>query len=112
MALYETVFIARQDLSAGQVETLATTMTDIITQGKGEVTKTELCGLRTLAYSIKKNRKGHYVLFNVDAPPAAVKEMERQMGLNEDILRFLTIRVDELDDVITQSEERKEITIR
>jgi small subunit ribosomal protein S6 len=97
MALYETVFIARQDLSAGQVETLATTMTDILTQGQGEVTKTEFCGLRNLAYSIKKNRKGHYVLFNVDAPPAAVKEMERQMGLNEDILRFLTIRVDVLD---------------
>ena len=97
MALYETVFIARQDLSAGQVEALAATMTDILTQGQGEVTKTEFCGLRNLAYSIKKNRKGHYVLFNIDAPAPAVKEMERQMGLNEDILRFLTIRVETLD---------------
>ncbi|MBS0271734.1 MAG: 30S ribosomal protein S6 [Proteobacteria bacterium] len=97
MAFYETVFIARQDLSAAQVETLATNLTDILTQGQGDVTKTEFCGLRTLAYSIKKNRKGHYVLFNIDAPPAAVKEMERQMRLNEDILRFLTLKVEALD---------------
>lgn len=97
MALYESVFIARQELSAAQVEALAANFTDIITQGKGEVTKTEFCGLRTLAYSIKKNRKGHYVLFNIDAPAAAVKEMERQIGLNEDILRHLTIKMDKLD---------------
>ncbi len=97
MALYETVFIARQELSAAQVEALAANLTDILTQGQGEVTKTEFCGLRSLAYSIKKNRKGHYVLFNIDAPPAAVKEMERQMHLNEDILRFLTLKVDKLD---------------
>ena len=96
MALYETVFIARQDLSAAQVEALAANLTDIITQGQGEVAKTEFCGLRTLAYSIKKNRKGHYVLFNIDAPIPAVKEMERQMGLNEDILRFLTLKLDQL----------------
>ncbi|EKE08896.1 MAG: 30S ribosomal protein S6 [uncultured bacterium] len=97
MAFYETVFIARQDLSAAQVEALAISMTDILTQGQGEVTKTEFCGLRNLAYTIKKNRKGHYVLFNVDAPPTAVKEMERQMRLHEDILRFLTVKVEELD---------------
>lgn len=97
MAFYETVFIARQELSAAQVEALATNLTDIITQGQGEMTKTEFCGLRTLAYSIKKNRKGHYVLFNIDAPPPAVKEMERQMRLNEDILRFLTLKIDALD---------------
>lgn len=97
MTFYETVFIARQELSAAQVETLAATLTDILTQGQGEVTKTEFCGLRTLAYSIKKNRKGHYVLFNIEAPSPAVKEMERQMGLNEDILRFLTLKVDQLD---------------
>ncbi len=97
MAFYETVFIARQDLSAAQVEALAANLTDIITQGQGEVAKTEFCGLRTLAYSIKKNRKGHYVLFNLDAPVAAVKEMERQMGLNEDVLRFLTLKLDKLD---------------
>jgi len=97
MAFYETVFIARQDLSATQVEALAASLTDIITQGQGDVAKTEFCGLRTLAYSIKKNRKGHYVLFNINAPSAAVKEMERQMRLNEDILRFLTLKLDKLD---------------
>ena len=97
MAFYETVFIARQELSAAQVETLAATLTDILSQGQGEVTKTEFCGLRTLAYSIKKNRKGHYVLFNIEAPAPAVKEMERQMRLNEDILRFLTLKVETLD---------------
>jgi small subunit ribosomal protein S6 len=97
MAFYETVFIARQDLSATQVEALATNLTDILKQGKGDVTKTEFCGLRNLAYSIKKNRKGHYVLFNIEAPAPTVKEMERQMRLNEDILRFLTIKVEHLD---------------
>ncbi len=97
MSFYETVFIARQEISATQVESIAANLTDILSQGEGEVTKTEFCGLRTLAYSIKKNRKGHFVLFNIDAPPAAVKEMERQMGLNEDILRFLTLKVDKLD---------------
>lgn len=98
MALYETVFIARQDLSAAQVEALATNFTEIITQGKGEITKTEFCGLRTLAYSIKKNRKGHYVLFNIDAPAPTIKEMERQIGLNEDILRYLTLKLEKLDN--------------
>lgn len=98
MAFYETVFIARQELSAAQVEALATNLTDIITEGKGAVTKTEFCGLRTLAYSIKKNRKGHYVLFNIEAPAAAVKEMERQIGLNEDILRHLTLKLEKLDE--------------
>ncbi|MBP6951927.1 MAG: 30S ribosomal protein S6 [Alphaproteobacteria bacterium] len=97
MAFYETVFIARQELSAAQVEALAANLTEVITQGQGEMTKTEFCGLRTLAYSIKKNRKGHYVLFNIDAPFAAVKEMERQMSLNEDILRVLTLKIDKLD---------------
>ncbi len=97
MSFYETVFIARQELSAAQVEALAANLTDVLSQGKGEVTKTEFCGLRTLAYNIKKNRKGHYVLFNIDAPSPAVKEMERQMRLNEDILRFLTLKVDRLD---------------
>lgn len=97
MALYETVFIARQDLSPSQVEALSANLTQIITQGKGAITKTEFCGLRSLAYSIKKNRKGHYVLFNIDAPADVVKEMERQMGLNEDILRFLTLKLEKLD---------------
>jgi small subunit ribosomal protein S6 len=111
MAFYETVFIARQELSPSQVEALAANMTDIITKDKGEITKTEFCGLRTLAYSIKKNRKGHYVLFNMDAPPSAVKEMERQMGLNEDILRFLTLKLDKLDSEpspLMQSKQSKD----
>jgi small subunit ribosomal protein S6 len=111
MAFYETVFIARQELSAAQVEALAANLTDIITQGRGEITKTEFCGLRTLAYSIKKNRKGHYVLFNIEAPAAALKEMERQMGLNEDILRFLTLKLDKLDSEpspLIQSKQNRE----
>jgi small subunit ribosomal protein S6 len=97
MALYETVFIARQELTAAQVEALAANLTEIITQGQGDVRKTEFWGLRNLAYSIKKNRKGHYVLFHIDSPVAAVKEMERQIGLNEDILRCQTLKVDKLD---------------
>src|SRR5260370_34861761 len=94
MALYETVFIARQDISATQVEALTDTFAKVIAEGKGEVKKREYWGLRTLAFRIKKNRKGHYVLFNLDAPPAAVSEMERNMRINQDVLRFLTVWVD------------------
>lgn len=111
MALYETVFIARQDLSAAQVETLSANLTNIITEGKGSIAKTEFCGLRSLAYSIKKNRKGHYVLFNIDAPADAIKEMERQMRLNEDILRFLTLKLETLDSnpsALMQSKQSRE----
>ena len=99
MSLYETVFIARQDISASQVETLIETFAALIAEGQGEVKKREYWGLRTLAFRIKKNRKGHYVLFNIDAPPAAVAEMERNMRINEDVLRYLTVRVDELEEV-------------
>ena len=99
MSLYETVFIARQDISASQVETLTETFAALIAEGQGEVKKREYWGLRTLAFRIKKNRKGHYVLFNIDAPPAAVAEMERNMRINEDVLRYLTVRVDELEEV-------------
>jgi small subunit ribosomal protein S6 len=98
MSLYECVFIARQDISAPQVETLTAELTEIITQGGGSVSKTEYWGLRNIAYRVKKNRKGHYVLLNIDAPSAAVKEMERQMSINEDVLRTLTIRVEELEE--------------
>ncbi|TAN78101.1 MAG: 30S ribosomal protein S6 [Magnetospirillum sp.] len=98
MSLYECVFIARQDISAPQVETLTAELTNIITQGGGSVSKTEYWGLRNIAYRVKKNRKGHYVLLNIDAPSAAVKEMERQMSINEDVLRTLTIRVEELEE--------------
>ncbi|HYD32840.1 MAG TPA: 30S ribosomal protein S6, partial [Azospirillaceae bacterium] len=97
MSLYECVFIARQDISAAQAEQLTETFSGIIRDNGGQVTKTEYWGLKTLAYKIKKNRKGHYVLLNLDAPHAAVAEMERNMGINEDILRVLTIRVDALE---------------
>jgi small subunit ribosomal protein S6 len=97
MNSYETVFIARQDLTNAQVETMANTYTQIIKSHKGEVSKTEFCGLRNLAYKIKKNKKGHYVLMNISCEPAGIKEMERQMKLNEDLLRHLTVRVETLD---------------
>ncbi len=98
MPLYESVVIARQDISAAQVDTLADELTKILEESGGSVTKREHWGLRSLTYRIKKNRKGHYVLFNVDAPPAAVTEYERRMRLNEDVLRYLTIRVDEHEE--------------
>jgi small subunit ribosomal protein S6 len=97
MKSYETVFIARQDLTNAQVETLANTFTSVIKTHGGEVSKTEFCGLRNLAYKIKKNKKGHYTLMNISCEPAGILEMERQMKLNEDILRHLTVRVDTLD---------------
>ncbi len=98
MSYYESVFIARQDISATQVETLADTFTEIISGGGGNVTKREYWGLRNLAYRIKKNRKGHYMLLNIDAPSDAILEMERNMRISEDILRYITIRVDELEE--------------
>eukprot|EP01035_Chromulina_nebulosa_P046756 gene46756-63348_t len=98
MRFYETVFIARQDVTSNQVETLTQHYTGIIKAHGGEVSKTEFCGLRPLAYPIKKNKKGHYILMNIAVEASAVKEMERQMNLNEDILRYLTVRVDELDN--------------
>ena len=98
MSLYEHVFIARQDISAAQVEALTSNFSAIITEHGGTVAKTESWGLRTLAYRITKNRKGHYVLFNLDAPAAAILELERNQRLNEDILRFMTVRVDELEE--------------
>lgn len=109
MPLYETVYIARQDISSQQVETLTEQMSAFITEGGGSVAKVENWGLRNLAYKVKKNRKGHYVLMNIDAPIPAVKEMERNLQLNEDILRYMTIRVEELeegDSVMLQSKGR------
>ena len=95
MALYEHIFIARQDVSQQQVEALTEQLSTIIKDNGGTVGKTEYWGLRNLAFKVKKNRKGHYALMNIDAPAAAVAEMERQQGLNEDVLRFLTVRVEE-----------------
>jgi small subunit ribosomal protein S6 len=111
MALYENVFIARQDISASQVDTLADGFAAVIAEQGGQVTKREYWGLRNLSYRIKKNRKGHYVLFNIDAPAAAVTEMERTMRINEDVLRYLPIRVDELEagpSVVMQNRGRGE----
>ena len=98
MALYESIFIARQDVSAQQVEALTESFAQIIVAQGGKVGKREYWGLRNLAYKVKKNRKGHYTLMNLDAPPAAVLEMERNMRINEDVIRFLTVRVEELEE--------------
>jgi small subunit ribosomal protein S6 len=96
MAFYESVFIARQDISATQVETLADELAELVKSNGGEVARREYWGLRNLAYRIKKNRKGHYMLFNLDAPAGAVAELERIMRLNEDIIRYMTVGVKEL----------------
>ena len=96
MSFYESVFIARQDISASQADALADDFSKSIEENGGKVVSRENWGLRTLAYRIKKNRKGHYILLNIDAPAAAVQEMERQMRLHEYILRYLTLKVDEL----------------
>ena len=98
MPMYEHVFLARQDLANAQVDALSETFTKIITDGNGRVAKNEYWGLRSLAYRIAKNRKAHYVLFNIDAPAPAIAELERQVGLSEDILRFMTVRVDAFED--------------
>jgi small subunit ribosomal protein S6 len=98
MPYYESVFIARQDVSSTQVEQLADQFAEVIAGFGGEVKKREYWGLRNLAYKMNKNRKGHYVLFNLDTPAESVTEMERLMRLNEDILRYMTIRVDALEE--------------
>jgi small subunit ribosomal protein S6 len=95
MPLYEHVFIARQDLAQAQVDALAETATNIIETAGGKVVKTETWGLRSLAYRIAKNRKGHYVMLDFEAPAAAVAELERQTQINEDVIRYMTVRVDE-----------------
>ncbi len=95
MAFYESVFIARQDISTTQVDALTELLTGIVTQNGGQVTKKEYWGLKSLSYRIKKNRKGHYVLFQLDAPSVAVTELERNMRINEDVLRYLTVRLEE-----------------
>ena len=99
MPFYESIFIARQDISGTQAEALTETFAGIIAEQGGQVLKKEYWGLKSLSFRIKKNRKGHYVLLNIDAPAPAVIEMERNMRLNEDVLRYLTVRVDALEEV-------------
>ena len=98
MPLYESVFIVRPDVSSSQVETLAQEMSTIIEENGGSVPKVEHWGLKNLSYRIKKNRKAYYVLFNIDSPHAAVAEMERNMSIHEDVLRHMTLRLDELEE--------------
>ena len=97
MPLYEHVFLARQDVTSQQVEAMVDQYKGVIEQNGGAVEKTEMWGVKSLAYRIKKNRKAHFTLLNIEAPPAALAEMERQMRISEDVLRFMTVRVDELD---------------
>jgi small subunit ribosomal protein S6 len=98
MPLYEHVYLARQDLSAQQVEDLTTQLSGVIGELGGKVTKNEYWGLKSLTYRIRKNRKAHMTLLNVDAPAAALNEIERQERLNEDVLRYLTIRVEDHEE--------------
>jgi small subunit ribosomal protein S6 len=94
MALYEHVFLARQDLAQAQVDALAEAATKIIQDNEGRVVKTESWGLRSLAYRIAKNRKAHYVMLEIDAPGSVIAELERQTQINEDVIRYMTVRVD------------------
>ena len=96
MRLYESVFIARQDITTAQVETMADEFAKIITSAGGSIKKREYWGLRALAYRIKKNRKGHYIMLNIETGPEALREYERIMGLNEDVIRFLNTRIEEV----------------
>lgn len=98
MAFYEHVFLTRQDVSGQRVDELVEQYKGIIEAGGGSVGKTEYWGLKTLAYRINKNRKAHFSLMNLDAPHEAIAEMERQMRINEDVLRYMTVRVDELEE--------------
>ena len=98
MALYESVIIGRQDLTPGQFETLLEKFITVIQSFKGEIKKRESWGIRNLAYKINKNRKGHYMLLNIDGPPEAIQEYERLMRLDEDIIRFLTIKIKSIDE--------------
>ena len=111
MALYEHVFLARQDLAQAQVDALAETATKIVEENEGKVTKVETWGLRSLAYKIAKNRKAHYVMLNIDAPGNVIAELERQTQINEDIIRYMTIKVEELEtgpSVVMRKQERSD----
>jgi small subunit ribosomal protein S6 len=116
MPLYECVLIARNDVTQQQVEAVADQVATQLETDGGSIQKREYWGLRSLAYRIKKNRKGHYMLLGLDAPPASVKEIERQLGLNEDVLRFMTIRVDALEEapsaILARKSDERERTFR
>ncbi len=116
MPIYECVLIARNDVTQQQVEAMADTVAAQLEGEGGSVPKREYWGLRSLSYRIKKNRKGHYMLLGLDAKPASINEMERQLGLNEDVLRFMTIRVDALDEnpsaILARKSDDKERTFR
>lgn len=109
MPLYETVFIARQDVTAKQVEDYAKAFSKIVNDNGGQTKRTESWGLRALAYKIKKNKKGHYTLLHFDAPHAAIAEMERNIRLNEDVLRFMTVSIEKLPEgpsqILRQSDD-------
>jgi len=111
MAFYECVLIARQDVSASQVESLVADYTKVLEENGGRVAGSEYWGLRTLAYKIKKNRKGHYVMLRVDAPAPAMHEVERQMRLSDDVIRYLTVRVEALEEgpsIVMQARDRRD----
>jgi small subunit ribosomal protein S6 len=112
MRLYESVFIARQDITAGQVDTLSDEFASLVTEGGGKILKKEYWGLKNLAYRIKKNRKGHYVLFNMEADAATMNEYDRKLGLNDDVIRVLTIRIDAVDEepsIMMQSKSDRDL---
>ena len=98
MALYECVYIARQELTVAQTEQLSKDLIKIISSNDGEIKNQEYWGLRNLAYKIRKNRKGHYTMFHIDSPSSTIIELERNMRLNEDILRYLTIKIESLPE--------------
>ncbi len=108
MAFYEHVFLTRQDVSGQHADELVEQFKGIIEAGGGSVGKTEYWGLKTLAYRINKNRKAHFALMNLDAPHEAVAEMERQMRINEDVLRYMTVRVDELEEEPSVQMQKKD----
>lgn len=108
MPLYEHVFLTRQDASNTQVDALTDQFKTVITSGGGTVGKTEYWGVKSLTFRIKKNRKAHYTMMNIDAPPAAIAEMERQMSINEDVIRFMTVRVEQFEEGPSAMMRRRE----
>src|SRR5918994_833918 len=108
MALYEHVFLARQDLSQPQVDALVEQYKGVITAGGGSVGRVENWGLKSLTYRVKKNRKAYYTLMDLTCPPAALNEMERQMGLSEDVLRFITIKVEKHEEGVSAMMQKRE----